>query len=61
MSDSPVQYKVSEDLSWGDVKKLIDGHPDINDEMKIATLRFKGSSNLPFVMVDNDGEIVAHD
>ncbi|AUS01962.1 hypothetical protein NVP3058O_044 [Vibrio phage 3.058.O._10N.286.46.B8] len=49
-------YAVSETLTWGKLKELIDG-ANIPDDMVIDSIRLKGSSNAVFAYVDENDEL----
>jgi hypothetical protein len=49
------------EITWGQLKELIDSHPDINDDSNIDSIRLKGAFNSVIVDTNKDNEITCGD
>jgi len=56
-----ISKKFSDDISWGELKELVNSHPDVNDHTKIDSFRLKASHNRVYLTVNDDLEIVLGD
>ena len=61
MKTVDIPVVISETLTWGKLKKLLDDAPEISDDMIIDSVRFKGASNAVYLLVNENNEIVMGD
>lgn len=61
MKNVNIPVTISESLTWGKLKKLLDDAPEISDDMIIDHIRLKGASNAVYLLVNEDNEIVMGD